>query len=71
MTGKASTYRELAQKMFWSLGALVGLFTYVIEVRSLLSISFGVYCVGLLDGTFVTVLLLAIVFYLAGRIRYR
>jgi hypothetical protein len=70
-TREASIYCELARKMLWSLGAFVGLFTYVTEVRPFLDISFGVYCVGLLDGTFVTVLILAIVFYVAGRIRFR
>jgi hypothetical protein len=68
--GKASVYCELAQKMLWGLGSLVGLFTYMVEIRPFVNVSFGTYCVGLSDGIFVTILALAIIFYAVSRTRF-
>ena len=58
---------KLAKVMIWSLVTFTSLLTYVVEIRPFLISLLGIYFVGLFDGFFVTIIILAIIFYLASR----
>jgi hypothetical protein len=60
-------YRQLADRMFWSVLTFFSLLAYITEARPFFYLALGSYSVGLLDGVLATILILVVLFYLMAR----
>ena len=63
----AELYRRLSYAMFGGFVTFLALLSYIAEARPFIDCSFGSYGVGLLDGILITVLTLAVAFYLRSK----
>lgn len=60
-------FRKIAEAMIWTLITVTSLLTYVVEIRPFFISLLGIYFAGLFDGIFITIIVLAIMFYVKSR----
>jgi len=61
-------YGKISRSMLWVLVMSFTLISYFAETRSFISSSSGVYLVGLLDGTLITISAVSAIFFLRSKI---
>jgi hypothetical protein len=61
-------YGKISHSVSWVMVMFLTLISYFAETRSFISSSFGIYLVGLLDGTLMTISAASAIFYLRSKI---
>lgn len=61
-------YGKVSHSTLWVLVMFLTLISYLAETRPLIISSFGIYLVGLLDGTLMTISAASAIFYLRSKI---
>jgi hypothetical protein len=61
-------YGKISHSTLWVLVMFLTLISYFAETRPFISSSFGIYLVGLLDGTLMTISVASAIFYLRSKI---
>lgn len=64
---RVKIYRGLSHNMLWVLFTFLGLLSYVTEARPFIYSYLGMYALGLMDGILISLLIMAIIFYLKSR----